>query len=191
AGFIGSAGRVDLSSTSGDVYVADTGRNRIYRFYSTGAFVSQITGFDLSGFWSGIAVDNSGTASDGDLVVSEENGDVSVYDNTDAPLFTIDPSTVPGGSLGDNCGVAVGPDGSIYLSDSTNQLINKSDSAGNFVTQITGLGFSPCAIDVAPDGTIYASETFVAVHHLQSDGTPISTFEPGQFTTSIRVDETT
>src|SRR6478736_4985405 len=70
AGFIGNAGKIDITTASGDVYVADNSRNRVYRFDSSGAFQSQITGFDFSSA-NGIAVDNSGTASDANLVVDD------------------------------------------------------------------------------------------------------------------------
>ena len=47
AGFTGNAGKIDITSASGDVYVADNSRNRVYRFNSAGAFQSQITGLRL------------------------------------------------------------------------------------------------------------------------------------------------
>ena len=189
AGFIGNAGKIDLTTASGDVYVADNNRGRVYRFDSAGAFQSQITGFDFSSA-NGIAVDNSGTGSDGDLVVNDTSG-VSVYDDAGTLQFTLDPTTVPGSTLGDHCGVAVGSDGTIYVSDGSNQLINKFDSAGNFDSQITGLGFSPCALDVAPDGTIYATEFFGGVHKLSDTGTPISVLQAGCCMSSVTVDDTT
>ena len=190
AGFIGNAGKIDITTASGDVYVADNNRNRVYRFNSAGAYQSQITGFDFSSA-NGIAVDNSGTGSDANLVVNDSTG-VHVYDDSAALQFTLDPTTVPGDTLGDHCGVAVGPDGSIYVSDGPDQLINKFDSAGTFDTQFTSLGFSPCALDVAPDGTIYALEFCCGgVHKLSDTGTPISVLQAQCCLSSVTVDDST
>jgi hypothetical protein len=190
AGFIGQAGKVDITTASGDVYVSDNARNRVYRFDSAGAFQSQITGFDFSSA-NGIAVDNSGTGTDGDLVVNDATG-VHVYDDAGAHQFDLDPTTVPNDTLGDHCGVAVGGDGSIYVSDGSNQLINKFDSAGTFDTQLTSLGFSPCALDVAPGGDIYALEFCCSgVHRLSSTGTPVSVLPPTCCPSSVTVDDTT
>jgi hypothetical protein len=190
AGFIGNAGKIDITTASGDVYVSDNARNRVYRFDSAGAFQSQITGFDFSSA-NGIAVDNSGLTSDGNLVVNDSTG-VHVYDDAGVLQFSLDPNDVPNDTLGDHCGVAVGGDGAIYVSDGTDQLINKFDNSGAFDKQFTSLGFSPCALDVAPSGDIYALEFCCSgVHRLSDTGTPVSILPPACCPSTVTVDDTT
>jgi hypothetical protein len=66
----------------------------------------------------GVAVDNSGTANDGDVYVTDRlNRGVNRFDASGEYLSRIDGSATAQGSLGFPWAVAVGPDGDVYVSD--------------------------------------------------------------------------
>ncbi len=76
-------------------------------------------------------------------------------------------------------GIAVAPDGSIYVADSLNHRIQKFDRNGQFVTSIGGPGEAgqvglfkePWDVGAAPDGTIYVADTWNhRVQHFNADG---------------------
>ncbi len=63
-------------------------------------------------------------------------------------------------------GIAVGPDGSVYVADSLNHRVQKFDAAGRFVAQVGGQGTGPgqfqepWGVAVGPDGSVYVADTW-------------------------------
>lgn len=63
-------------------------------------------------------------------------------------------------------GIAVGPDGSIYVADSLNHRIQKFDASGRFLAQVGGQGTGPgqfqepWGVAVGPDGSVYVADTW-------------------------------
>src|SRR5262249_58745340 len=100
------AAMVGGRQSSGDVYVIDKGNGVVDTFDASGNYVSQVGSFGFGGD-PDLAVDNSGTASEGTLYVLPEFGPLSAYDPSGTLLFQLDGSTVPGGQFGDVCGTAV------------------------------------------------------------------------------------
>ena len=63
-------------------------------------------------------------------------------------------------------GIAVGPDGSVYVADSLNHRVQKFDPTGRFLAQVgsQGSGFGqfqePWGVAVGPDGSVYVADTW-------------------------------
>jgi streptogramin lyase len=69
------------------------------------------------------------------------------------------------GTFNEPQGIAVSPDGFVYVADKYNNRIQKFDATGNFITQWGGSGNGhglfdePHAVAVAPDGTVYVTDS--------------------------------
>ena len=171
AGSLSTADKVAVRQSTGDVYVIDKGHGVVDTFDGSGTYVSQVGTFGFGGD-PDLAVDNSATASEGNLIVLPERGPLSAYDPSGTLLYQLDGSTTPIGSFGDVCGTAADSDGNVYVADFSNQLIQKFDSSGTYLATI-GLSFTPCDMAVDPDGTLYVIQWNTALHKLLPDGTDL------------------
>ncbi len=151
--------------TLDNVYVADTGNNRIQKFTSDGNFIKKWgrLGTDPGKFSrpNGIAVDTSG------------NVYVADTDNNRIQKFTSDGNfikkwggegTDPGKFSFPN-GISVDTSGNVYVADTYNNRIEKFTSDGNFIKKWGRLGtdpgkFSrPSGIAVDTSGNVYVADT--------------------------------
>lgn len=101
------------------------------------------------------------------ILILDENGS---YLNTFGEFGATDYNTnvmAPGGSFNEPWGVAVSPDGFVYVADTWNNRIQKFDSDGNFITMWGEFGAAETAIDfwgprgvaVDSEGRVYVADT--------------------------------
>src|SRR5262249_43932573 len=101
-GSLGSeAEKLAVRQSNGHVYVIASSLGVVDIFDASGTFVSQISGFGGFGGDPDVAVDNSATASEGNLYVLPENGPLSAYDASGTLLYQLNGSTTTIGAFGD------------------------------------------------------------------------------------------
>jgi hypothetical protein len=199
---------------AGDVYVLDTGNNRVERFSSTGVYISQFNGSGAlpgegkaapTGQFSSpeqIAVDNSTDPLDpsaGDVYVADAGHRVvDKFSSTGAYLSQLTETTA-GFKFENLEGLAVDPSGSLFVEESSGGghatgNVDKFSAAGAFVatfTSVRGRGVSP-GLAVDAGGSVYAiSEGGYAVKIEAGTGTELSEYREGGAATALAVDPTT
>jgi DNA-binding beta-propeller fold protein YncE len=173
---------VAVDQNTETVYVADAGAGTVFVFEADGTPASkpQLTKADGSSVYPfgtpiGVAVDNSGGATEGYVYVTDASAkEVRQFDATGSAT-AFDPITVTdlpqdgtaqaggllpvanSGSWAPN-GVAVGATGDIYVADPANGVVDVFSSSGTFLRQL-GSGQLPSAVWVAVDsaGNTYAT----------------------------------
>jgi hypothetical protein len=157
-----------VNQKSGDVYVADQnsakGAGLVDRFTAAGEWKSAIeVAPGVSGNESyGLAVDNSGGSSEGDVYVADiTTGFVYKFDANAEGELTPDATAdakFQAHPVEDATGVAVDADGDVYVASYSTGTVAKFSSGGELLdgTLITGAS-SPIALAVAPSGNIYVA----------------------------------
>jgi hypothetical protein len=161
---------VAVDSSSGDVYVLDTGQQKLYKFDSAGkpAKFSGLAGEPVAIEGLGgagndeneLAVDNSAGPAKGDIYVATNNGVIKVIGSDGKALGTIgNEAPAP---WGEACGVAVDPSGNVYVGiyqGDVNKYVPKANPATSrdYASSIGGAG-QPCNIAVDSAGSVFADK---------------------------------
>ena len=161
AGEFTNLNRLAVSHTSGNVFVLDLGREVLDQFDASGSPVAlsdpALMGASSIPVGSSLAdadvtVDNSGTASDGNVYVAMESslseGVVHGFDSTGATLLGF-PKTLPG----DICGVGVDPEGDVWVAEFNSGLQEYDSSGVPLSGAFSRVGYCKFAFDVA--GNLY------------------------------------
>ncbi len=158
--------------SSGNIYVSDTGNNRIQIFNSSGTYVSQFgssgTGNGQFSGPRGIAVDSSGNI----YVADTGNHRIQKFDSngtfvakygtgTNALTFGGSVTAAAFGTFSSPYDIAVGNDGTMYIANyapavSTQGSIQRVASDGTFMMPITGLT-NPGGVEVDSSGNVYTN----------------------------------
>lgn len=141
-------------------------------------------------------------APDGSLYVADSNNHRIQHLDTQGNVLhswgsyaDVTSGQAPGGTFYEPWGIAVGPDGSVYVADTWNHRIQKFTAEGEFITMwgYFGQGETPDAfwgprdVLVSSDGIVYVSDTGnKRIALFDSEGNPITEFGeagllPGQF----------
>jgi hypothetical protein len=185
-GFFSSPAALTVDQQTGDVYEVDNASGLVRRYDSTGAAKDFTAGPDTGtntlggtspfvffGVAGGVAVDDSGGSSDGDIYVLDlggpsSTGELHVYSNTGALLGSVDGTGTPNGSFAFACGVTVDQaNGDVYIGDAndfTNGLVLRYSPSGGAVVESDYSGgikaAGPiCGVAVA-QGHLYTADTF-------------------------------
>jgi hypothetical protein len=127
AGAFGDPRFIAVDQSSGDVYVSSGGA--VYHLNADGeslpfGAIAPNTAFEAYMYYqAGLAVDNSGTATQGRIYVKTPEA-LSAYQPTGAPVGSPFPFEIPGG-----CGVEVAPDGGVWVV-SEGSAINRFSPSG-------------------------------------------------------------
>jgi len=142
--------------TSGYVYVADTGNDRIRKFDSNGMYQTQFgtpgSGDGQFSWPHGVAVDTSGNI----YVADTGNDRIQKFDSTGQYLMQINLSgydIIDGQDASDPWALAVDSSGNIYVVD-FNYVISEFDSSGNSVKNWSVLG-EPDGVAVDGSDNVY------------------------------------
>jgi hypothetical protein len=119
--------RIAVEEVTGDVYVVDSANDAVDVFSPSGVYLRQLKGeattsgtFKFGGEDDGVAVDNSGGPTQGNVYVDGENAGavsgsrVAAFDAKGSFLWQVEGKEV---GLNDLCGVAVDPSGKVWTAD--------------------------------------------------------------------------
>jgi DNA-binding beta-propeller fold protein YncE len=175
--------------SSGNVYVVDSANNRVEKFSSSGAYLSQLTATDPSctqGFSNPTAV--ALAPASGALYVTDtgNNRVVKVDPATGLCDGVFDSSIAASGTFSSPLGVATDSAGAIYVLDSGNARVEKFDPTGVLLSALDN-GGSPLALAVdATSKDVYVADASgtAGTHIIQynSTGTVLETFGFGKLT---------
>jgi len=194
AGAFGALGRIAVSDASGDSYVIDYAHSVVARFDSTGRAAPFTTlqlpagsnvldgsntpdsslALSANGD-SDVAVDNSGTSSDGNVIVdSEPSNTVYAFDSSGNYLWQT-------GGFGDACGVAVDTSGNVWVSDFNATTVTQFTSAGSptgAVINTSAVG-NPCHLAIDSNDNLYVNMWQGVVEKYDSSGTDLGQVDGG------------
>jgi len=179
--------------SDGSIYVADQGNNRIQKFDAGGKFLlkwgSKGTGDGQFDSPSGVAVDKNGHVWVSDLWNHriQEFDAIGKFLSKFGSYAAASGQDQPGKFFGPRY-VAVGPDGSVYVSDTGNKRIQKFGPDGKFLRAWgqggTGPGQfeEPMGLTVDGSGNVYVADTWNRrIQKFTADGQFISTVSVGSW----------
>jgi NHL repeat len=184
---------VAINEASGDIYVVDSGNNRVERFASDGTFISQFTGPKANPLVAPtfIAVDNStitGDPSAGDVYVLDA-GHNTVDKFAPEGAFLGQVTKTPEGTFGALDGVAMDSTGTLWVYQESGHIDSYNNSLSNeFISDITSpFGTAPgFAVDSKDD--LFVARGSEVIAELNSTGQAVIEELDGERATGVAVD---
>lgn len=187
---------VGANEETGDVYVVDTGNNRVERFDAEGNYLSQ---FGSAGSGNGqfqeprtVAVDQS----DGSVYVLDMgNARVQKFDAAGSFVEEFGSAGSGDGQFSNPLGIAVDPTtGDVLVADTGNNRIQRFSPAGAYISQFGETGSedgkfeNPSRLAVDSTGDVYVLEKFGRIQKLTSAGAFLN-LVPDNFPFDLAVDQ--
>ena len=164
------------TDSSGNIYVADSGNDRIVKFDSSGNYLMQfgISGKNYGQFMDprGVAVDNQGNI----YVADTENDRIQKFDSSGKFLLKFGSHGTGDGQFSGPYSVTVDKSGFVYVDDVGNARIEKFDSTGNFILKFGSRGQDKGEFDgierIVTDnsGYLYVTSVYQGVQKFDSNG---------------------
>jgi len=152
--------------SAGNVYVMDTGNNRVQKFDAAGTYLSQWgspgSGNGQFSYPSGIAVDSAGNV----YVTDTGNHRVQKFDTAGTYLSQWGSFGSGNGQFSYPYGIAVDSAGNVYVTDTGNHRVQKFDAAGTYLSQWGSWGSGngqfnyPQGIAVDSAGNVYIMDPY-------------------------------
>src|SRR5574340_209111 len=169
--------RSDVTTdSSGNIYVADSGNDRIVKFDPSGNYLMQfgISGNDNGQFMDprGVAVDKSGNL----YVADTTNNRIEKFDSAGKFILKFGTYGTDNGQFHGPYSVTVDKSGSIYVADVGNARIEKFDANGNFILKFGTRGQEKGELDgierisVDDSDYLYVTSTYQGVQKFDSTG---------------------
>jgi tripartite motif-containing protein 71 len=156
---------IAVNPTSGNVYVADTGNDRIEEFSSSGTFIRKwgVTGTADGNLKApkGLWIDGS----DNVWVADSGNNRVQKFSATGTFLAKVGTYGTGNGQLKGPSDLAIDGDGTLWVVDKSNNRSERFTTAGGYLSQLGSLGLevrqfnAPIGIDVDSAGRILVTDS--------------------------------
>jgi len=167
---------------NGNIYVPDPSHHRVEEFDSSGNYLSQFgssgTGNGQFNYPYGIAIDASGNV----YVADTNNNNVQKFDSSGNYLSQFGSvgtaSGTGNGQFDGPYGIAIAPNGNIYVADQWNARVQEFSSSGTYLSQFGSSGPGivwPASIAIDANGNIYVADYGVGfIKKFDSNGNYLS-----------------
>jgi|GEM_PF-530487 len=171
----------------GNVYVVDSGNDRVEKFNSSGQYLLTIgqgwgRGNGQLGYSTGIATDKNGNV----YVVDQNNSIIQKFNSSGVFLSQFGGSGSAGGQFKNPNGIAFDSNGNIYVVDTDNNRVEKFNSSGQYLSQFGSFGDTPGLFDKAMGITIDSNNNIYVINNgndriekFDSSGKYLSTLNQG------------